>query len=96
MPCAGVLSSYLQDSASAVGLASTVSQLSLPQHARNSPFIVMVYARPDASDFDDWETTYKNAGWGSRDLIPLLKRVSLGIIIERTMAETIARARHIR
>ncbi|KAH9921137.1 GMC oxidoreductase-domain-containing protein [Fomitopsis serialis] len=33
-----------------------------------------VYARPAASDFDDWETTYGNPGWGSKDLIPLLKK----------------------
>ncbi|KZT68076.1 GMC oxidoreductase [Daedalea quercina L-15889] len=33
-----------------------------------------VYARPAASDFDDWENTYGNVGWGSKDLIPLLRK----------------------
>ncbi|KAH9174550.1 alcohol oxidase-like protein [Lactarius sanguifluus] len=34
----------------------------------------MVYARPSASDYDDWETVYQNPGWGSKDLIPLLRK----------------------
>ncbi|TFY61094.1 hypothetical protein EVJ58_g4718 [Rhodofomes roseus] len=33
-----------------------------------------VYARPAASDFDDWENVYGNSGWGSKDLIPLLQK----------------------
>ncbi|CAE6486986.1 unnamed protein product [Rhizoctonia solani] len=32
----------------------------------------MMYARPAASDFDDWNTV----GWGSQDLIPLLQKIS--------------------
>ena len=36
----------------------------------------MMYTRPAASDYDDWETVYKNPGWGSKDLIPLLRKVS--------------------
>jgi choline dehydrogenase-like flavoprotein len=35
----------------------------------------MIYMRPSASDYDDWETLYKNPGWGSKDLIPLLRKV---------------------
>jgi choline dehydrogenase-like flavoprotein len=35
----------------------------------------MVYMRPSASDYDDWETVYQNPGWGSKDLIPLLRKV---------------------
>ncbi|KAH8988749.1 alcohol oxidase-like protein [Lactarius hatsudake] len=35
----------------------------------------MMYTRPSASDYDDWETVYQNPGWGSRDLIPLLKKI---------------------
>ncbi|KAA1473388.1 alcohol oxidase-like protein [Dentipellis sp. KUC8613] len=34
----------------------------------------LVYTRASASDFDAWETTHKNPGWGSKDLIPLLKK----------------------
>ncbi|KAJ7237305.1 GMC oxidoreductase-domain-containing protein, partial [Mycena haematopus] len=34
----------------------------------------MVYTRAAASDYDDWETLYGNMGWGSKDLIPLLKK----------------------
>lgn len=35
----------------------------------------MMYTRPCASDYDDWKTVHKNPGWGSEDLIPLLKKV---------------------
>ncbi|KAH9174549.1 alcohol oxidase-like protein [Lactarius sanguifluus] len=35
----------------------------------------MMYARPSASDYDDWETVYQNPGWGSKDLVPLLKKI---------------------
>ncbi|KAG8730878.1 hypothetical protein FRC12_020027, partial [Ceratobasidium sp. 428] len=31
----------------------------------------MVYSRPSASDFDDWDIP----GWGSRDLVPLLRKL---------------------
>lgn len=34
----------------------------------------MVYTRAAASDYDDWETLFGNKGWGSKDLIPLLKK----------------------
>ncbi|KAJ7210036.1 GMC oxidoreductase-domain-containing protein [Mycena pura] len=34
----------------------------------------MLYNRPAASDLDEWETEYGNAGWGSKDLIPLMKK----------------------
>ncbi|KAF8262158.1 alcohol oxidase-like protein [Lactarius quietus] len=36
---------------------------------------IMVYARPSASDYDDWETVYQNPGWGSKDLLPLLRKI---------------------
>lgn len=39
----------------------------------------MMYTRAAASDYDDWESVYENPGWGSNDLIPLLKKVSLRI-----------------
>jgi len=34
-----------------------------------------MYTRAAASDYDDWEKVFDNAGWGSKDLIPLLKKV---------------------
>ncbi|KAF8622855.1 hypothetical protein AX15_006699 [Amanita polypyramis BW_CC] len=34
----------------------------------------MVYTRAAASDYDDWENVYRNPGWGSKDLIPLLQK----------------------
>jgi alcohol oxidase len=34
----------------------------------------MMYTRASASDYDDWKTVYENPGWGSKDLIPLLKK----------------------
>jgi choline dehydrogenase-like flavoprotein len=37
----------------------------------------MMYTRASASDYDDWERVHGNAGWGSEDLIPLLKKVRL-------------------
>ena len=42
---------------------------------------VMMYARPSASDYDDWETVYGNPGWGSKDLIPLLKKVCVRAVL---------------
>ncbi|PCH43107.1 GMC oxidoreductase [Wolfiporia cocos MD-104 SS10] len=33
-----------------------------------------MYARASASDYDDWESIYDNPGWGSRDLLPLLRK----------------------
>ena len=38
--------------------------------------LVTMYSRASPSDYDDWENVYGNKGWGSRDLIPLLKKVS--------------------
>ncbi|KAF8262154.1 hypothetical protein EI94DRAFT_731781 [Lactarius quietus] len=35
----------------------------------------MMYARPSASDYDDWETVYQNPGWSSKDLVPLLRKI---------------------
>ena len=37
--------------------------------------VVMMYTRASASDYDDWKTVYENPGWGSKDLIPLLRKV---------------------
>ncbi|TRM70282.1 alcohol oxidase-like protein [Schizophyllum amplum] len=34
-----------------------------------------MYARPSASDFDDWKNIYENAGWGSADLTPLFSKM---------------------
>ena len=34
-----------------------------------------MYTRAAASDYDDWENVYGNNGWGSKNLIPLLKKV---------------------
>ncbi|KAJ7484627.1 glucose-methanol-choline oxidoreductase [Mycena latifolia] len=35
----------------------------------------MVYNRPAASDFDDWEKDFGNAGWSAKDMIPMLEKV---------------------
>ncbi|KAF8676398.1 hypothetical protein AX14_004897, partial [Amanita brunnescens Koide BX004] len=35
---------------------------------------LMMYTRAAASDYDDWENTFKNPGWGSAHLIPLLQK----------------------
>ena len=34
-----------------------------------------MYTRAAASDYDDWEEKFKNPGWGSTSIIPLLKKV---------------------
>jgi alcohol oxidase len=36
----------------------------------------MVYTRASASDYDTWEVGHENPGWGSKELIPLLKEVN--------------------
>jgi choline dehydrogenase-like flavoprotein len=42
----------------------------------------MMYTRASASDYDDWKTVYENPGWGSDDLIPLLRKVgALGLTL---------------
>jgi GMC oxidoreductase len=40
----------------------------------------MMYTRASASDYDDWETVYENRGWGSKELIPLLRKAG-GLIL---------------
>ena len=37
--------------------------------------LAIMYTRASASDYNDWETKYQNPGWGSNDLIPLLRKV---------------------
>ena len=36
----------------------------------------MQYARASASDYDDWKIIHENPGWGSDELVPLLRKVS--------------------
>jgi len=36
----------------------------------------MMYTRASALDYDDWKTLHENPGWGSDELIPLLRKVS--------------------
>ncbi|KAJ6514115.1 GMC oxidoreductase-domain-containing protein [Mycena vulgaris] len=35
---------------------------------------VMLYNRPAASDFDDWETEFGNAGWSAKEMSPMLQK----------------------
>jgi alcohol oxidase len=37
----------------------------------------MMYTRASASDYNDWKMKHENPGWGSEDLVPLLKKVRL-------------------
>ncbi len=52
----------------------------------------MLYSRPVASDFDDWEKEYSNVGWGAKDMIPLLEKVPLlsilPLLLTYSQAET--------
>lgn len=41
--------------------------------------IGMTYTHACASDYDDWEKVYENPGWGSKELVPLLRKVGCGI-----------------
>lgn len=41
----------------------------------------MMYTRAAASDYDDWENTFRNPGWGSKDIIPLIRKVSVCLIL---------------
>ncbi|KAJ3968016.1 alcohol oxidase-like protein [Lentinula raphanica] len=34
----------------------------------------LMYARPSASDYDDWENQYNNPGWGFQHLLPLIRK----------------------
>ncbi|KAJ6460827.1 hypothetical protein C8R47DRAFT_1242121 [Mycena vitilis] len=34
----------------------------------------VMYNRPAASDFDEWEKEYGNVGWSAKDLIPMLQK----------------------
>ncbi|KAF5360054.1 hypothetical protein D9758_007605 [Tetrapyrgos nigripes] len=43
---------------------------------------LMVYTRGSASDYDDWKNVYGNEGWGSDDLIPLLKKTETYLVKE--------------
>lgn len=35
----------------------------------------MMYTRPSASDFDDWEKKFENPGWGFKSMLPMFKKV---------------------
>ena len=50
--------------------------------------LVMVYTRASASDYDTWEAVYENPGWGSKQLIPLLKEVNETILSYRKSIST--------
>lgn len=36
-----------------------------------------MYTRASPSDYDDWNSVYKNEGWGYDDLLPLFKKVRM-------------------
>lgn len=42
----------------------------------------MMYTRAAASDYDDWENVHNNPGWGSKDLIPLLRKVRMHFCVD--------------
>lgn len=43
-------------------------------------FVVGMYTRASASDYDTWEKDYENSGWGFKDLIPLFNKVDFTLI----------------
>ena len=56
----------------------------------------MFYTRAAASDYDDWENVYGNKGWGSKHLIPLLKKVGGFLYIYLgTNCSSVYRRKHI-
>jgi alcohol oxidase len=58
-------------------------------------FLVMMYTRGSASDYDDWETVHKNVGWGSKDLLPLFKKV-VPNLLKIAVADKVHRLRRIK
>ena len=56
----------------------------------------MLYMRSAASDYDDWETVYKNPGWGSKHLIPLLKEVRKKGSVPLALRLNVTRSSHTR
>ncbi|KAL4253793.1 GMC oxidoreductase family protein [Abortiporus biennis] len=62
----GKPTNHLNDNQAVVPTAACVGGRS----SVNNP----VYARPSASDYDDWKDKYQNQGWGAKDLVPLLKK----------------------
>ena len=55
--------------------------VSLHKHILTDGYTVVVYTRAAASDYDDWENIFKNKGWGSESLIPLLKKVLIILLM---------------
>ena len=43
-----------------------------------------MYTRASKSDYDDWKNIYGNTGWGSQDLVPLLKKVKRPTTCQQT------------
>src|SRR5258708_5892940 len=56
----------------------------------------MVYNRASASDYDAWDTTYGNRGWGSDKLIPLLKKVNFMVLLVFVYRNSFSRRRRIK
>jgi alcohol oxidase len=48
--------------------------------------LAMMYTRAAASDYDDWEVVHENPGWGSKQLIPLLKKVNTKHLISLSIS----------
>lgn len=57
------------DAACCVGFLLTI------ELCAGSSINFMQYNQPAKSDFDAWETQFDNVGWGSRDMLPLLRKV---------------------
>jgi len=73
-PGSGTIREYVSRPSVALGGRTTTVQIG---HCFGGGGSVnfMMYTRPAASDYDDWETVYKNPGWGSKGLIPLLRKI---------------------
>ncbi|KAF8343468.1 GMC oxidoreductase-domain-containing protein, partial [Amanita rubescens] len=72
-PASGVLHIYPGRASDALGGRSPIVS-SGRCLGGSSAVNMLMYTRAAASDYDDWEKTFKNPGWGSADLIPLLQK----------------------
>ena len=54
------------------------------------PHAVAVYTRAAASDYDDWETVHGKRGWGSADLLPLLRKVRPSLLPSLSLSDPIS------
>ncbi|OSX63205.1 hypothetical protein POSPLADRAFT_1045608 [Postia placenta MAD-698-R-SB12] len=72
LPTSNTLKIHVGKKSEVLGRAPVVSHAQCLGGASSINF--MMYTRASASDYDTWSRVYKNPGWASADLLPLLKK----------------------